>query len=668
MSPLSGPPETPRRPVHRTVGAVSYVDDYAWLEDETAEVEAWQSAQAAWADGVLAASPSLAAMQRHLAALAGTDDIEPPRPAGGLWFRAAPSTQSSSALLQVADTPYGPWRALHPAGLTLGDLRVIMFVPSPDGRRVALSWAGPDAVETFQVIAVPDGSILLSHAPQTRVNFCVWTPDADGLFYRGEHPAIAQGMGRVYHHRLGEAPPAVPEPVVTSHPLCWPVGAADGSHVLIYTNHLSPRPEFIRPMTGQGEWMPFLEGVPGMFRGPVKGGVLYAITDDAAARGRLVAIPLEASNDRTRWRELVAASDVVLASVVVVGTRLVLVELVDTYARIRVLRTDGTDVGQIPLPGNGMVALNAGPSVAINFTECLSPCGPEEMVFQFSSMVCPPALYRANVVSLTCERAGAAPTPLAAEVTDRTAISADGTPIPYRVVMNERDAASGPRPTVVFQLAGFNLALLPGWPGSVLAAWVRAGGVLVLAHLRGGGELGSDWWRAGQREGRARTFQDLYAVADALIADGVTTPAQLAIDGTSNGAMIAAAAAVARPDLFAAAAMVRPITDLLGLTRDPISLMISRSEEGDPDDEADSLRLVGWSPFHQVANHGRSAAMLIDVSDADARSRPWHGRKLAARAQATRPSQRPILLRTVTTDAANVGKLAFFADQLGLKP
>ena len=199
----------------------------------------------------------------------------------------------------------------------------------------------------------------------------------------------------------------------------------------------------------------------------------------------------------------------------------------------------------------------------------------------------------------------------------------------------------------------------------------------MLAHLRGGGEFGPDWWRSGQLERRQNTFDDLYAVARALFARGLTTARQLAVYGVSSGATIAAAVAVQRPDLFGAAIAQAPVTDMFALVRDPITHMIAKLEDGDPDDPAMSQILRTWSPYQNVVDGTPYPAMLIDCDSNDPRCPTWHGRKLAARMQRATSSGRPVLLR-VRTGAGRMAAseadrrtqqtemLAFLADQLGL--
>lgn len=249
--------------------------------------------------------------------------------------------------------------------------------------------------------------------------------------------------------------------------------------------------------------------------------------------------------------------------------------------------------------------------------------------------------------------------------------------VPYHVIARTDTDLSKPHPTVMYGYGGFQAALIPGWSGSWLAAWVKAGGVLVLMHLRGGGELGSDMWHQGRLKHKQNSFNDVIAIAEDVIARGITTAAQVGVNGGSNGGVMATVVAVQRPDLFRASIPVVPITDALGRARDVIG-MASTLDYGDPNDPEMSEVLHAWSPYHHVKDGTVYPAMLLDAGKEDMRCPPWHVRKMAARMQPANGGPNPILMRV----RAGVGHgandiegqrlqgtdwLTFCIDQLGLQ-
>jgi prolyl oligopeptidase len=670
-------PNTEPAPAAVSFGEVSFEDPDAWLEEETETVLSWQAEQDARAASWLATRPGFAGLSDRIAALDSNQAVSAPQYGGGRWFRQRVPEGEDLAVIEVAETPTGPGRRVVDlnASQTGEPMAISWFVPSPDGRRLAYSRSAVGREpESFQVVDVDTGELLLAGVPQEKATSPAWLPDGSGFTYRAIDPAISRSDSLIFHLTLGEASPTKPEPLELGHPMSWPASAAGGRYVLVYSNHMEPRPDFIREVGSA--WRPFLKDVPGMFRGVVLAERFIAITTDGAVRGRLVSIPLASPSDRDTWQELVPGSDAVLASVAAVGERLVLVELVDTYARLRVLGADGTVEGEIALPGRGVVNTVSSNAVAIAFLDSVVVGGDDDILFVYSSLTQAPALYRASVVDRTSEQLTPPAARLNALVTDHSATSADGTRVRYRVV-TRKDDRSGSRPTIVHAHGGFNVAFLPGWPVPFLAAWVRSGGALVIAHVRGGGEFGPDWWRAGQLARKQNGFDDLYAVAEDLVARGVTEPARLAVYGTSSGGTLAAVAAVKRPDLFRAAVPQVPLTDQFALVRDPLTHMIAKLEDGDPNDPEMSRVLLSWSPYQNVVDGVAYPAVLLDCVSNEPRCPAWHGRKLAARMQRATSSGRPVLLRVRRSAGQRaVGEaaqrlqqaelLAFLVDQLGL--
>jgi len=654
-------------------------DAFRWLEDDTEPVLSWQTAQDSLTGRYLSSLPAFAELTERLSALGDTASLTTPKFAAGRWFRVRVPDGENLQVLEVADRPAGPGRRIMDLNaLRNGEpLKFDALVPAPDGRKIVVGWsAAGRELENFQILDVDSGELLLAGLPQKRVMNSAWLPDSTGLYYMGYDPALPPIQGRVYRYLLGTAPPTQPEALELRHPVARPMASADGRHLLLYLDHLHPRPDFIKAFPEAGDWRPFLKDMPGMFRGDILADRFVAITDDGSPRGRLVSIPLAMPLQRESWQELVPASDSVLVSVMIVGERIVLLDVVDTYARLRVLRSNGVLEGEIALPGNGVVNSFGGPYSMFNMVDCLARGEAGEVLFVFSSPTESPALYSADVVKRCLSRVTEPAVQLDARVHDRSAQSADGTTVRYRVVARADADLSKPTPTVIFGYGGFNVAFLPGWVGTMFAVWIRAGGVVVLAHLRGGGEFGSQWWQEGRLKLKQNTFNDVYAIAESVIRSGISSPRQLAVLGGSNGGTMAAAAVVQRPDLFQAAVSQVPITDVLGRVRDPVS-MAATLDYGDPRDPVMAPVLRAWSPYQNIVDGVAYPAVLIDSGLNDPRCPPWHGRKFAARLRQATSSERPVLLR-VRSGAGHgaVGRaaqllqeaetLAFLAEQLAL--
>jgi prolyl oligopeptidase len=166
--------------------------------------------------------------------------------------------------------------------------------------------------------------------------------------------------------------------------------------------------------------------------------------------------------------------------------------------------------------------------------------------------------------------------------------SKDGERVPLFVTYKKGIERNGTNPTILYGYGGFNIALGPNFSPSTIA-WLEQGGVYAVANLRGGGEFGEEWHKAGQRLNKQNVFNDFIAAAEFLIAEKFTAPQKLAISGGSNGGLLVAACLLQRPELFAAAAPAVGVHDLLRFHKWTIG-WAWQDEFGFPDEQADDFR------------------------------------------------------------------------------
>jgi prolyl oligopeptidase len=657
-----------------TFGRVSYVDPYRWLEEDTPEALEFQDRQNRLTRDWIDSSPAKAQAESLVAAMPRfAGDF--PTYSGGRWFRKRRPEGQNLEVIEVAATVEGPWRILVDLNAQMANepLAIDNFAPSPDGRKLLFGWGvGGRELAELRVIDIDSGRMVLTAIPQVRPMQPAWLPDSSGFYYSASDPASPYLM-RVYRQVLGAAGATQPEEYERSHPMMWARAAADHKHIFIFADAFNERPEYIRDEASAGAWRPFLKGETALFSGDIIGDRYYAITNDGATCGRVVSIPLDTPRDRATWRELLPGSDSVLATLIVVDQHLVVVDLVNTYSRLRVFDMDGRIKGEITLPGRGAVCTGH-----LTVLKDLIRRGSDgDVLFPFSSPVQSPALYKTNVHTLKVEALTLPSIQMDATIRDYAATSADGTRVPYHVIARADVDLSKPRPTLFYGYGGFNVALVPGWPGSQFAAWVQAGGVLVLAHLRGGGELGPDMWYQGRLKNKQNSFNDVFAVAADLVARGISSKQQLGVTGISNGGVMAAAVVVQRPDLFRAAIAQVPITDVLGRARDPIAGLVNL-EYGDPNDPDMSEVQLAWSPYQNIKDGVVYPALLLDAGKNDPRCPPWHVRKMAARLQSANAGPHPIFMYVrdgaghlavgdAEQRALDVDYLTFLIDQLGLR-
>jgi prolyl oligopeptidase len=217
------------------------------------------------------------------------------------------------------------------------------------------------------------------------------------------------------------------------------------------------------------------------------------------------------------------------------------------------------------------------------------------------------------------------------EVTRHEVVSVDGEPIPYYQIGPKRQG--GPRPTVLYGYGGFSVSMTPGYLGGIGKTWLERGNVWVVANIRGGGEFGAAWHKAGMREGKRLSHDDFAAIAQDLVRRGVTAEKQLAAYGGSNGGLLVGNMLTRYPELFGAIWCTVPLLDMRRYTR----LLAGPSwvaEYGDPERPEDWAYMAGFSAYQNLEDRQAYPPVLLVTSRRDDRVHPGHARKMAAKLEA----------------------------------
>lgn len=218
-------------------------------------------------------------------------------------------------------------------------------------------------------------------------------------------------------------------------------------------------------------------------------------------------------------------------------------------------------------------------------------------------------------------------------VTQHFATSRDGTKIPYFMVASEELKLDSNNPTLLYGYGGFEISLTPGYSPTVGRGWLEAGGVYVVANIRGGGEYGPRWHQAALRANRLRAYEDFAAVAQDLIDRKVTSVKRLGIQGGSNGGLLVGNMVTRYPDLFSAAVCQVPLLDMKRY-----HLLLAGAswvaEYGDPDVAGEWDFIRTFSPYQNFDPQGKYPAVLFTTSTRDDRVHPGHARKMMAKMEA----------------------------------
>jgi prolyl oligopeptidase len=362
----------------------------------------------------------------------------------------------------------------------------------------------------------------------------------------------------------------------------------------------------------------------------------------------------------------------------VTRSHLVVHHLVNASSRLSVWSHDGVHLRDVALPP--FVALyEKWPAVS----PTADPAS-ERFGYTVDSFVRPPVAYLADAATGASEIVASLDVPAGFEpaalvVEQERYRSKDGTEIPMFLIHRRDVRAGGDVPTILNGYGGFNIARTPAFSAPA-AAWTEAGGLYVVASLRGGSEFGERWHRAGMRGSKQNVFDDFAAAAEALVARGWTTRERLGIYGGSNGGLLVGAAMTQRPELFAAVACAVPLLDMLRYQR----FLIARlwmDEYGSAEDPEQFRWLRAYSPYQNTRAGTRYPAVLFTTAEGDSRVDPGHARKMAALVQwLQRDEPDAVTLLRVDRDAGHgVGKpldkqvddyadlLGFLAWRLGLR-
>ena len=671
-------PDAETRPCTRTTGGVEHGDPYAWLEEQNDETVAWEEAQDRLARDQTQQPPFADILERLRLDYVDVYSAFAPRPAGGRWFHRAVPANMRSAVISVSDDPSDLGTTLVDLNINAGAVAELLgeMVPSPDATKLLYtSSVGGGFIDMkTRVIDTRSGEQLFEIvAPM--VLFPAWLPDSSAILFMGVGVKTladgTQSAGSAIFTFDCASKSVVQLDLDIPHPAAWVSINSSGTHAIININQTSPRPAYIRDLAAGGEWRPFLRDIDGLFKGTVVGDRFVAITNIDAPRGRVISLSLDEPAKRADWIELVPHGEEKLAALAMLGDKLLLAYFREARAGLRLLNLDGSIDQEIALPGDGAVGKSPMQHV-LSIMDDVTWLDGEQISFVYSSLASAPANYRFSLTDRRLERISPAPRTIAASV--RLGVAQNGlAEIPYRIFA--RDCGDQPRPTIITGYGGFNVPWLANYM-PMAAAWVEMGGIWVHSHLRGGGEFGDEWWQQGRRAQKRNTFDDLFAVAEGLIAEGITTAEQLGIWGSSNGGLLVGGAIAFRPDLFRAAVPQIPLLDTLNYHRDPRSYAISLADYGDPLQPDDAAFLRSWSPYHNLKQGTLYPAVLLDAGAEDASCPPWHCRKFAAFLQ-TQETKGPVLLRvrkdtghsSMTTEQMierDAEELSFMARELGL--
>lgn len=641
------------RGVTETLHGMTVEDPYRALEKPSALTEAWIRKQTQRTRHALKPHRSAARRERlrELLSIGTLSDVK----LGGerVFFTMREGEREQAALYCLSEPGAQPRLLVDPEALS-EKAAVDWHYPSPDGRHVAygISYEG-DERSTLHVLDVESGGTLPERIDHAKWSQITWLHDEPAFYYRRypyegepgydpEHPDSYHL--RIYFHRLGTDPTEDPLVFEGERKTDFPATtlSRDDRWLVVHNYRSWTATDVYLFDRGAGEekrvapdeahpLAPVWVGEDHLAEGRVQGDALYLYTDMDAPRGRILRAPLAHVAERERWRELVPEGEHAIEDWQLLRSALVVHTLDEASSRLRAISLRSGRRHTLRLPERGAVTSLAahpdGRTLGLVFSSFFQP--PTLMAYR-PGRGRPRAWHR---VSAALDEAAYA----ASEITVR---SRDGTPIHLFYLHPPNLKVDADRPVLVHGYGGFGIPQQPQFTRNALY-WVEQGGVYVVPNLRGGGEGGEAWHRAGMREHKEHVFEDMEAVLHWVLDSGLSGPERLAITGSSNGGLLVGAMLTRVPQLLGAAVGYVGLYDMLRYHHFPPAELWT-SEYGDPRDPRAARYLHAYSPYHQIEEGVSYPATLLETADHDTRVHWSHTAKMAARLQHTTASDAPV--------------------------
>ncbi len=642
-------------------------DPYRWLEEDvrvSKDTAAWVEAQNKVTFAFLEAIPEREAIKKRITELWNYEKFSVPSKVSGRYFYFRNDGLQNQSVLFMQEKLDGEPKLLMDPNTWSKDGTVALsgLAVSDDGKLIAYGVAesGSDW-NTWKVFDVDSVKPLPDELKWVKFSGASWTPDGKGFYYsRFPEPkkeAAFQDLNvnmKLYYHRIGT--PQSDDRLVYERPdnPKWTISGEvteDGQYLIILvgdgTTSRKVRvayQDLTRPDSKPVDLVAHHENKFNFLGND--GGVFYFQTDYRAPRYQVVAIDTK-NPDPKNWKTIIPEAKEPLDSVGLVGNRFICSYLKDARSVVKVYEIDGTFVRDVELPGIGTAAGFGGKRTDT------------ETFYSFSSFATPTRIYRYDVrtgESRLYRQARVKFDPDQYEVKQVFFASKDGTRVPMFIAHKKGLKLDGTNPTLLYGYGGFNISLTPGFSVSRLQ-WMEMGGVLAVANLRGGGEYGDEWHRAGTKLNKQNVFDDFIAAAEYLIKEKYTCPARLAIQGGSNGGLLVGACMTQRPDLFGACLPAVGVMDMLRFQKFTAGRFWV-DDYGSSDNPAEFEALYKYSPYHVLLRNGprKYPATLVTTADTDDRVVPGHSFKFAAALQANQAGPAPTLIRIETKAGHGAGK------------
>lgn len=656
-------PATKRTDQTDTYHGVKVADPYRWLEDDvrqSKEVAGWVEAENKVTFKFLEEVPQRDAIRKLITRLYNFPRLSTPwKVANRYFFSKNNGLQNQSVFYTMTSLDQKPEVLLDPNSWSKnGTVALSEVSVSNDAKRLAyqVNEAGSDWA-VWRFIDIETKKKLDDELKHIKFGGASWAKDGKSFYYsrlpepkKGEKFQALNLNQAVYLHRIGT--PQSEDKLVyhlPEHP-DWsyaPKVTEDGRYLVI-TVHVGTDSRYritVLDLTKpDAKPIELIDNFKNEYTFVGNANTLfYFQTDLDAPRKRLVAIDL--ADPKRTLHEIIPQKEETLEEVHFICYCFIASYLQDVKSLVKIYWPNGQLARTLDTPGIGSVSGFGGTQKET------------ETFYTFNSFATPPTTYRYDVISGRSEiyhRAEVKFDPAKYTVKQIFYKSKDGTRVPMFVVHRKDIKLDGSNPTVLYGYGGFSISLTPRFSLRI-ASWLELGGVFVVANLRGGGEYGEAWHKAGTKLKKQNVFDDFIAAAETLIEKGYTRTDKLAIMGGSNGGLLVGAVMTQRPDLFGACLPAVGVMDMLRFHQFTAGRFWT-DDYGSADNPDEFKTLRAYSPYHNLKPGTCYPATLITTADTDDRVVPGHSFKFAAALQKAQSCNNPVLIRIETEAGHGMGK------------
>jgi prolyl oligopeptidase len=539
-----------------------------------------------------------------------------------------------------------------------GTTAIDWFAPSRDGKYVAISISqGGSEDGTLHIYAAATAKALpdsIAHVQYpTAGGSAAWNVDGTGIYYtrfprKGERPdADLNFYQQIYFHKLGTADTEDTYSLGKDFPRIAEIKleASRAGKFILATVANGDGGDFAHYLLGpDGSWKQITQ-----FSDQIKAArlgrdnALYLLSRADAPRGKILRLPLD-NPELANATMIVPPSDAVIQFMEPTASALYVGDLLGGPSQIRRFGLDGKNETLIPIPKIS----------AVSEMESLED---NSLLFRDVSYTEPAAWFKVasgKTEPVKTALVNTSPVSFAdIEVTREFATSKGDTEVPLNIVRRKGTKPDGNNPTLLYGYGGYGISMTPNFDFT-RRLWFDRGGVYVVANIRGGGEFGEDWHKAGNLTKKQNVFDDFAAAAEYLIKQKWTRPEKLGLQGGSNGGLLMGAMITQHPDLMRAVVSAVGIYDMLRVELAPNGAF-NVTEFGTVKDPKQFKALYAYSPYHHVVDDTKYPSILMMTGANDGRVAPYHSRKMVARLDEANKSSNPILLRTSSSAGHGIG-------------